>query len=71
MVMSASPPRPRALTTSAALGVVGVFLLLAGFATGSNAIYLASGIAGALSLVSALVWRSQLVDAWHAQRKRQ
>lgn len=55
---------------SAVLGVVGVVLLLAGFATGSSAIYLASGVAASLSLVSALVWRSQLVEAWHAQHKR-
>lgn len=68
--MGARPPRPRALTTSAALGAVGVVLLLAGFATGSSAAYLASGVAAALSLVSALVWRSQLVEAWHSQRKR-
>ena len=68
--MSARSPRPRALTVSAALGVVGLVLLLAGFATGSAGIYLASGVAAAMSLVSALVWRSQLVEAWHAERKR-
>jgi membrane protein implicated in regulation of membrane protease activity len=69
-VASAPPSRPRALTTSAALGVVGLVLLLAGFVTGSTGFYLASGLAAALSLVSALVWRSQLVEAWHAERKR-
>jgi predicted aspartyl protease len=67
--MSARPSRPRALTTSATLGVIGLVLLLTGFATGAAPIYLASGLAGALSLVSALVWRSQLVETWHAQHK--
>ena len=67
---AARPARPKALTTSATLGVVGLVLLLAGFASGSAGIYLASGVAAALSLVSALVWRSQLVEAWHSERKR-
>ena len=68
--MSAPPSRPRALTTSAVLGAVGLVLLLAGFATGAAGIYLASGVCAALSLVSALVWRSQLVEKWQAEHKR-
>ncbi len=68
--MTTRPPRPRALTVSAAFGAVGLVLLLVGLATGAEGILLASGLAGALSLVSALVWRSQLVEVWHAQRKR-
>jgi hypothetical protein len=67
--MSAAPPRPRALTASIAFGVVGVVLLLAGLATGTEPILLASGAAGAMSLISALVWRSQLVETWHAERR--
>ena len=68
--MSTRPSRPAALTTSAVFGANGLILLLAGLLTGAEGILLASGAAGALSLVSALVWRSQLVEAWHAQRKR-
>ena len=45
-------------------------LLLAGLVTGIEALMLLAGAAGTLSLISALVWRSQLVEAWHSQRKR-
>jgi hypothetical protein len=65
----ARPARPRALTASAAFGAVGMVLLLVGLVTGAEGILLASGGAAALSLVSALVWRSQLIEAWHAQRR--
>jgi hypothetical protein len=54
---------------SCAFGVVGAVLLLVGLATGSEPILIGSGVGGALSLVSALVWRSQLIDAWNRQRR--
>ncbi len=63
-------PRPRAFVTSCALGLVGGLLLIAGLATGAEALLLSGVAAGALSLVAALVWRSQLIDAWRDQRQR-
>lgn len=55
---------------SVGFGAVGAFLLLVGLATGSEPILLASGAAAALSLASALVWRSQLIEAWNRERRR-
>ncbi|HVL28411.1 MAG TPA: hypothetical protein VM390_09715 [Acidimicrobiales bacterium] len=66
----ASTGRPPALTTSVWFGVVGAVLLVIGFATRNIPLLLAAGAAGTLSLTSALVWRSQLIDAWRAERKR-
>ena len=67
-----APPsaRPRAFVASCVLGAVGGVLLLAGLATGIEAVLLASGAAAALSLGAALVWRSQLIEAWHAEHPR-
>ncbi|MGH9280320.1 MAG: hypothetical protein ACRD12_19750 [Acidimicrobiales bacterium] len=61
--------RPRAFVTSCAFGVVGAFLLLIGLITGSTPVLVLSGLGGTLSLVSALVWRHQLIEAWHQQQK--
>lgn len=60
--------RPPALVASCVFGAIGLILLLIGFATGSTPVLVASGAAGSLSLASALVWRSQLIDAWREQR---
>lgn len=62
-----APRRPTALTTSAAFGAVGVVLLLAGWLTGSTAVALVGVVAGTLSLIAALWWRSQLIAAWRAR----
>jgi hypothetical protein len=62
--MAAGPARPPALVTSVVFGAIGVVLLLIGVATGSVPVLVASGVGGALSLTAALVWRSQLIDAW-------
>ncbi len=64
------PSRPPALVVSCAFGAIGAALLLVGLATGSEPILLGSGVGGALSLGSALVWRSQLIDAWNRERRR-
>ncbi len=65
--MAAGTARPPALVTSCVFGAVGVVLLLTGLATGSVAVLVGSGAAGALSLTAALVWRSQLIDAWRRE----
>ncbi len=66
------PPRaqrPPALVASIAFGALGLVLLAIGFVSASNPVLVLSGLAGTLSLASALVWRSQLIDAWRAQKR--
>ncbi|MBV8693604.1 MAG: hypothetical protein JOZ37_09020 [Actinobacteria bacterium] len=58
-------PRSSALTLSIVFGVLGVVLILVGFAVRSTPIDVAGTVAGAISLLSALYWRSQLVADWH------
>ena len=57
--------RPPALTLSIVFGAIGVLLILVGFAIRSTPVDVAGTIAGAVSLLSALYWRSQLVADWH------
>lgn len=66
--MTQGEKRPPAFVMSCAFGVIGAILLLAGLATGSEPVLISAGAGGALSLVSALVWRSQLIDAWRGAR---
>ncbi len=68
--MSDGTQRPPALVTSCVFGAIGALLLLVGLVTGSEAVLIGSGAAGALSLASALVWRSQLIDAWRREHPR-
>ncbi|MDQ4098151.1 MAG: hypothetical protein M3144_09825 [Actinomycetota bacterium] len=68
--MSDGTRRPPALVTSCVFGAVGAMLLLVGLVTGSEAILISSGASGALSLASALVWRSQLIDAWRREHPK-
>jgi len=58
-------PRPPALTVSIVCGALGVLLILVGFAVRSTPVDVAGTIAGAISLLSALYLRSQLVADWH------
>ncbi len=62
--------RPPALVASVVFGVIGGVLLGIGFVTRSTPVLVFSGLGGALSLASALVWRSQLIDAWRAEHGR-
>ena len=43
-------------------------LLLVGYATRSTPVLVFSGLGGSLSLISALVWRSQLIESWRRNR---
>lgn len=63
-------PRPAAFTASAAFGVVGLLLLLAGWLVDNDALFLVGLVAGTASLAAALWWRSQLVAAWRARSRR-
>ncbi len=67
--MGKRTPRPPALTTSCMFGAIGAVLLLAGLATGLEPVLIGSGAAGSLSLISALVWRSQLIEAWRREHR--
>jgi hypothetical protein len=60
--------RPPALITSLVFGAIGAVLLLAGLATSSVPLVVGSSLAGTLSLIAVLVWRSQLIESW---RERQ
>jgi len=68
--VKAVPRRPPALLASIVFGALGALLLLIGFFTESTPVLVASGAAGSLSLASALVWRSQLIDAWRREHPK-
>ena len=61
---------PAALRMSVAFGIVGLVLLVIGFASGSTPVLIAATTAGSLSLISALVWRAQLIEAWRKEHGR-
>lgn len=67
------PPRDpqhtsRAFYASCAFGAVGLVVVAVGMASGSNGVSLAGYALGALSLVAALAWRSELIVAWRARK---
>jgi len=59
-----------ALRTSVAFGIVGAVLLILGVVSGATPVLIAATAAGSLSLVAALVWRSQLIEAWRKETGR-
>lgn len=61
---------PPALRASAAFGVVGLVFLIAGLASASTPVLIVAFTAGSLSLISALVWRAQLIEAWRKEHGR-
>jgi hypothetical protein len=61
---------PPALRSSVAFGMVGAVLLLAGVVSGATPVLVAATTAGSLSLVSALIWRAQLIEAWRKEHGR-
>ena len=61
-------PTPPALVASGVLGLAGGLVLLGGLVTGVLAAVLVGVALGALSLGAALVWRSQLIEAWRRQQ---
>ena len=67
--MNTSPERPAAFMVSAVAGGLGVVLILIAVLTGTAGFYWAGFVMGVISLVSALVWRSELVSAWRAKRR--
>jgi hypothetical protein len=61
---------PPALRLSVAFGIVGAVVLLVGLVTGSTPVLVVATTAGAASLISALVWRAQLIEAWRKEHGR-
>ncbi|MDQ2825376.1 MAG: hypothetical protein M3Y04_00150, partial [Actinomycetota bacterium] len=59
---------PGALLASIAFGVVGAILMIAGLTSRATPVLVAATTAGSLSLVAALVWRSQLIEAWRKEK---
>ena len=64
----ARPPTPPALVASCVLGLVGGVILVAGLALDVVAVTLVGVALAGLSLGAALVWRSQLIEAWRRQQ---
>jgi lipid-A-disaccharide synthase-like uncharacterized protein len=70
------PPNPTVPSTqpafwlSCALGALGVLLILIGLIVGGQVIFVVGAAAGAISLIAALVWRSDLVAAWRRDHPR-
>lgn len=67
------PPPPPALVASSVFGAIGLVALVGGLLTGLVAVSLVGVALGTLSLGAALVWRSQLIEAWrrdHPPRAR-
>ena len=65
-----SAAKPPALRASIAFGIVGAVLLLIGFVSGATAVLVAATPAGVSSLVCALIWRAQLIEAWRKEHGR-
>jgi hypothetical protein len=63
-------PTHPAFRISVALGAIGVVLLVIGAATGVHGLLYAGVGAGAGSLVAALAWRAELVNAWRRDHPR-
>ncbi len=66
----ATQGKPPALRASIAFGIVGGILLVIGVVSGATPVLVAATTAGSLSLVCALVWRAQLIEAWRAEHGR-
>ena len=61
---------PGALRASVAFGILGFIVLVAGFVSGETPVLVVATTAGVSSLVCALIWRAQLIEAWRAEHGR-
>src|SRR4051812_44753229 len=62
-------PRHPGFTVSVSAGAVGVLLILSGALLGADGVLVAGVVAGAISLLAALVWRADLVASWRAGKR--
>jgi hypothetical protein len=61
---------PPALRASVAFGIVGAIVLIFGLLSGATPVLVVATTAGSLSLVCALIWRAQLIEAWRKEHGR-
>jgi uncharacterized membrane protein len=61
---------PPALRASVAFGAVALLVLIVGFASQSTPVLVVATAAGVSSLVCALIWRAQLIEAWRKEHGR-
>lgn len=69
MAQQTPPHRPPALVASVAFGAIGAVLILVGVLIDEGAPILIGAAVGVASLVAALVWRSQLIEAWRQKQR--
>jgi hypothetical protein len=53
-----------------AFGIVGAIVLIFGLLSGATPVLVVATTAGSLSLVCALIWRAQLIEAWRKEHGR-
>ncbi len=61
---------PPALRASVVFGIIGAIVLVLGFISGATPVLVVATTAGVSSLVCALIWRAQLIEAWRAEHGR-
>ncbi|HEX3623513.1 MAG TPA: hypothetical protein VHT97_14460 [Acidimicrobiales bacterium] len=61
---------PPALKASAGFGAVAAIILIAGIVSGATPVLAVATALGSASLISALVWRAQLIEAWRKEHGR-
>lgn len=61
---------PAALRASAGFGAVAAVILIAGIVSSAKPVLAVATAFGSASLVSALVWRAQLIEAWRKEKGR-
>jgi lipid-A-disaccharide synthase-like uncharacterized protein len=64
------PSSQPAFWVSCALGALGVLLILIGLIVREDVVFVIGAGAGAVSLIAALVWRSDLVSTWRRDHPR-
>ena len=69
-MVAETAPKPPALRASIGFGIVAFVVLVIGFTSGSTPILVVATAAGTLSLVCALIWRAQLIEAWRKEHGR-
>ena len=58
------PITPPGFLLSCAFGALGVLFIIAGLILGGEVVFVIGTFLGALSLISALAWRADLISAW-------
>ena len=61
---------PPALRASVAFGAAAFLVLVVGFASQATPVLVVATATGTASLVCALIWRAQLIEAWRKEHGR-